>query len=121
MNISNWFEIPVADLARAKAFYEHAFGVTMTNMEMGPSQMEMFPHDQGAAGAAGTLLHSEGYTPSHDGSMVYLSVEDIEATLGRIGEKGGKTLVPKMDIGQHGFIAHFEDTEGNRVGLHSSS
>jgi predicted enzyme related to lactoylglutathione lyase len=52
--------------------------------------------------------------------MVYFSVDDIEGTLGKIGSKGGKTLVPKMGIGEHGFIAHFEDTEGNRLGLHST-
>ena len=26
---------------------------------------------------------------------------------------------PKMDIGEYGFIGHFIDTEGNRLGLHS--
>jgi predicted enzyme related to lactoylglutathione lyase len=26
-----------------------------------------------------------------------------------------------MAIGEYGFIAHFEDTEGNRVALHSMS
>ena len=36
--------------------------------------------------------------------------------LGKIGEAGGKTLMPRTSIGQHGFIAHFEDSEGNRVG-----
>jgi predicted enzyme related to lactoylglutathione lyase len=119
MKISNWFEIPAADLARAEAFYEGVLGVTLSNMEMGPSKMEMFPFEQGAAGAGGTLISAEGYTPSHNGTMVYFSVTDIEVTLGKIGEQGGKTLVPKMSIGEHGFVAHFEDTEGNRVGLHS--
>ncbi len=28
--------------------------------------------------------------------------------------------MPRMGIGEHGFIAHFEDTEGNRVALHES-
>jgi predicted enzyme related to lactoylglutathione lyase len=32
---------------------------------------------------------------------------------------GGKIIIPKMAIGEYGFIGHFEDTEGNRIGLHS--
>jgi hypothetical protein len=119
MNVVNWFEIPAKDLARAKAFYETVFGVSLSPMDMGPSQMQMFPMEQGAGGSAGALITSEGYTPSHQGTMVYFSVEDIEATLGKAGARGGKTLVPKMSIGEFGFIAHLEDTEGNRLGIHS--
>ena len=29
--------------------------------------------------------------------------------------------MPKTDIGEHGFVAMFVDTEGNKVGLHSMS
>jgi predicted enzyme related to lactoylglutathione lyase len=28
--------------------------------------------------------------------------------------------MPRMSIGAHGFIAHFEDTEGNRVAVHEA-
>ena len=73
--------------------------------------------DMEAKGAAGTLIKGEGYTPSHDGSLVYLHVDAIDPTLALINGNGGKTLMPRTDIGQHGFIAHFEDTEGNRVAL----
>jgi predicted enzyme related to lactoylglutathione lyase len=48
-------------------------------------------------------------------------VEDINGKLVKINAKGGKTLLPKMAIGEYGFIAHFEDSEGNRVALHSVS
>lgn len=119
MNIVNWFEIPAKDLARAKSFYEHVFGVSLTHMDMGPSSMEMFPMEQGAQGSGGALIVTEGYTPSHAGSMVYFSVEDIDGTLKKAEGKGGKTLVPKMSIGEFGFIGHMEDSEGNRVGVHS--
>jgi predicted enzyme related to lactoylglutathione lyase len=50
---------------------------------------------------------------------VYFSVEDIPETLRRINANGGKTLMPKTAIGQYGFIAQYEDTEGNRLALHS--
>ncbi len=44
---------------------------------------------------------------------------DIEATLAKVAAGGGRTPVPKTDIGQYGFFAIFADTEGNRVGLHT--
>lgn len=80
--------------------------------------MGWFPMEMGAAGAAGTLIQGEGYKPSHDGSLVYLHVDAIDPTLEAINTAGGKTLVPRTSIGEHGFIAHFEDTEGNRVAIH---
>lgn len=117
-NPVNWFEIPANDLERAKAFYEAVLGVRLELNQMGPMQMAWFPMAQGGPGAAGTLAKMEGYTPSHEGTMVYFSVEDIDTTLGLAEQHGGKTLVPKMPIGEHGHIAHFEDSEGNRLGLH---
>ena len=118
-NPVNWFEIPVQDLNRAKAFYEHVLGVSLEVTNMEGSEMAWFPMTPGAAGAGGTLIKSEGYEPSHAGSLVYFGVADIEASLKRANEKGGRTLLPKLNIGEHGFVAHFQDTEGNRVALHS--
>ena len=118
-NHVRWFEIPVRTMSRAIGFYQKVFGVTMQPMSMGGGEMALFPMDPSGAGTAGSLVADEGYTPSHAGTVVYFEVEDIEATLARIGQQGGKTLLPKMGIGEFGFIAHFEDTEGNRVALHS--
>lgn len=119
-NPVNWFEIPVTDMSRAKKFYETVLSVELTDSEMGPNKMGWFPMEMGAAGSAGTLIQGDGYTPSHDGSLVYINVDSIDPTLEAINGNGGKTLVPRMSIGQHGFIAHFEDTEGNRVALHEA-
>jgi len=118
-NAINWFEIPVNDLDRAKDFYEKVFDISMTINNMGPLQMAWFPSEQDGPGAAGTLIKAESYVPSHSGTLVYLQVDDIEKTLGKINNNGGKTLNPKMSIGEYGFVAHFEDCEGNRVALHS--
>ena len=119
-NPVNWFEIPVNDMGRAKTFYESAFGAPLSENEMGPYKMAWFPMEMGTAGAAGTLMQGDGYTPSHDGSLVYIGVPQIDAALTKIDEAGGKTLLPRTSIGEHGFIAHFEDCEGNRVALHEA-
>ena len=120
MNPVNWFEIPATDLNRAKAFYEYVLGLELSVQEMGPLKMAWFPMLQGAMGSTGSLVQADGYEPSHKGSMVYFTVPSIEQALERAQEKGGKLLFPKKSIGEYGFVAHFEDSEGNRVALHSS-
>ena len=119
-NPVGWFEIPVSDLKRAKKFYEKAFGYKLKLEKMGPVDMAWFPMHMGAAGAAGSLVKLDGYfTPSNEGSLVYFGVEAVDASLKKIEKAGGKTLMPKTPIGEHGFIAHFEDSEGNRVAIHA--
>jgi uncharacterized protein len=102
-NPVNWFEIPVTDMDRAKQFYESVFGYEININKMGDIEMGWFPFDHEAPGATGTLIKNENYIPSHQGSLVYFSVPEIDEI---------------MPIGEHGFCGIFEDTEGNRVALH---
>jgi hypothetical protein len=118
-NPVNWFEIPVLDIDRARKFYEKVFDYQLTPEKMGEYTMAFFPMAEGVSGAAGTLIKGETYAPSHGGTVVYFSVDDIEEVLRRINGNGGTTILPKKSIGEYGFIAHFEDTEGNRLALHS--
>jgi predicted enzyme related to lactoylglutathione lyase len=118
-NPVNWFEIPVQDLDRAKSFYEYVFQLKMDLNEMGESKMAWFPMMEGT-GASGTLIKVKDVNPSHDGTLIYFSVDDINEILKRITDKGGKILTPKTSIGEYGFTAIFEDSEGNKIALHSN-
>ncbi|MDX1585914.1 MAG: VOC family protein [Balneolaceae bacterium] len=119
-NPVNWFELPAADITRAKKFYEHVLGIEIALQDFGGLQMGWFPSKDHAQGASGSLVQNDNYIPSHEGSMVYFSVDDIEKTLADIEKQGGKIINSKTSIGEFGFVGHFEDSEGNRVGLHSS-
>ncbi|WP_370087955.1 VOC family protein [Ekhidna sp.] len=119
---ANWFELPVNDMNRAKKFYESIFKIKMAdNMEMGTSVMSFFPFVTDQDGATGTLMKQESYVPSHQGTLVYFSVPEINDVLPLISSSGGKVLNEKTAIGEHGFVAHFEDSEGNRVALHQNA
>jgi predicted enzyme related to lactoylglutathione lyase len=120
MNPVDWFEIPVTDINRAKKFYEDVFGLQIFLNQMGPLEMGFFSMENDVYGAAGSLVKAEGYVPSHTGTLVYFGVPDIETVLELIRKNGGKILLPRTSIGEYGFIAHFEDSEGNRVALHSN-
>jgi len=121
-NPVGWFEIPVTDLARAKAFYEAVFGFDdLPVHEMGPLTMAWFPWKQDAIGSPGALCHGEWYQPSEAGTLVYFTAPDIDGCLARAEENGGKVIQPKKSIGEYGFVGFMEDCEGNRIGLHSRS
>lgn len=118
-NVVVWFDIPVKDLKRAMAFYSKVLGIKMEPpMEMGPDKMAFFPYERGEV--SGMLIESKDHTPSTKGTLVYLNGgEDLSVPLKRINAAGGKVVKDKMSIGQYGFMATFEDTEGNLVALHS--
>ncbi len=115
----SWFEIPTTNFARAKSFYEAVLGHPIETMSMGPSTMGFLSSDQEAIG--GAIVHGDGAAPSQSGTVVYLNGgDDLAVMLSRVQPAGGKIAVPKTDIGSgFGFFAHFIDTEGNKVGLHS--
>jgi uncharacterized protein len=117
-NVVSWFEIPTTNFARAKAFYGAVLGRTIEPMVMGPITMGFLSSDPNGVG--GAIVHGEG-TPSQLGTIVYLSGgDDLAPMLARVERAGGSIAVPKTEIGNDfGFFAHFVDTEGNKVGLHS--
>lgn len=118
-NALNWFEIPVTNFARAQAFYAKVLGISIEPMVMGPITMGMLSSDPNAVG--GAIVYGDGGSPSATGTLVYLNGgEDLSPMLARAVDAGGTVVVPKTEIGNDfGFFAHFMDTEGNKVGLHS--
>lgn len=119
-NALNWFEIPAIDINRSKDFYQKIFNIDMPATEMHNSLMAFFPGDSGSGKATGALVQSEMHKPSKEGSIIYLNANpNLDPVLEKVEKAGGKISVPKMDIGEHGFIAFIEDTEGNKVGIHS--
>lgn len=118
-NAINWFEIPVTDFARAKKFYETILAAEIMEMPFPNSKYGMLPSDM-QNGVGGGLAQGEGFEPSDKGTVVYLNGgDDLSLPLSRVEQAGGKIILPKTSIGANGFMAHFIDTEGNRVAFHS--
>ncbi len=120
-NMVGWFEIPVTNMDRAKAFYEKVFNIKISVHDLGGLQMGWFPNRPGKKGATGSLVQHEMYTPSAtDGPLLYFTCPDLAIELGRVNAAEGEILRPKTEIGGgHGFMALVKDTEGNRIALHS--
>ena len=111
------FEIPVADMDRAVAFYEAVFAVKLDRQNVDGYDMAFFPRADGGAGASGALAKGDVYRPTRDGTILYFDVADIDAVLARASARGGTVLYPKKDIGEAGFVAEIGDSEGNRIAL----
>lgn len=123
VNIINWFEVSVADMTRAKKFYETVFGIQMHEMEMMGMQMAFFPSEPMNGKVSGALVQGSMHKPSMEGVKVYFNGNpDLADALGRVEGAGGKITMPKTEIGgNNGFMAFIIDTEGNSVGLHSNN
>jgi len=122
-NMVGWFEIPVLDMKRAKAFYEIVFNVKIHVEQFGDTLMGWFPFpkDPEAKGAGGSLVQNPVlFKPSADGTLVYFSSLEINDELSRLENAGGVLLQEKTLISEEiGYMAMFLDTEGNRIALHS--
>ena len=118
-NAVGWFEIPVLDLERARTFYERTLGVQLTPHTMCDYEMLMFPAEKGKPGAGGTLSKGPQSVPCDKGTIIYFNVTNIEAVLERAKQYGGKVIMEKTGIGEHGYFAILEDPDGNHLGLHA--
>jgi predicted enzyme related to lactoylglutathione lyase len=120
-NPVNYFEIPVLDMTRAMRFYERVLLVDFESTEIDGHPMALFPYDSQGTGISGALAHGDSYRPGPQGVRIYFSVANIDETLRRAVEAGGKVLYPKTSIGEHGFVAEFEDSEGNCIAIRSAA
>jgi predicted enzyme related to lactoylglutathione lyase len=114
------FEIPFDEGDRARAFYQDAFGWTVTSMpEMdytvvttGPTTEQGMPAEPGYING-GMVKRPQG----SQGPVITIDVDDITVALAKIEQLGGHTVQPRQEVAQMGFAAYFTDSEGNLIGL----
>ena len=120
-NAVGWFEIYVQDMARAKAFYERVFEVTLQRLNSPAIEMWSFPSDMTSWGTGGALIHVPGMPSGGNSTLVYFNCDDCAVEEARVAEAGGRVQRAKMSIGEYGFVTLAVDPEGNMFGLHSLS
>jgi len=118
-NPVGWFEIYVQDMARAKRFYETVLGLALDRLEVDALEMWAFPMAMDAGGVSGSLVRAAGIPSGGNSTLVYFSCADCAVEAGRVAAAGGTLVREKFSIGQYGFVALAQDTEGNMIGLHS--
>lgn len=118
-SVVRWFEIPVLNMRRAVAFYDHVCSVQLEVTDSGEHAMAFFPHEADEIG--GALVAGPGCTPSDTGALIYLNAgEDLDAALTRVEEAGGRVVLGRTALGDAGYFALFLDTEGNKLAFHTT-
>ena len=114
------FEIPFDDGDRARSFYADVFGWTTQEMpEMqytmavtGPTGDDGMPSEPGFIN--GGMFQRED---TLNVPMLTINVDSIEEALGKVAASGGTKVQDKQPVGEMGFAAYINDSEGNLVGL----
>jgi predicted enzyme related to lactoylglutathione lyase len=117
----NWFQIPSTDFDRAVRFYETIFDSKLRFERIGELPMGIFNAENGES--IGCVVHGPQFVPSQSGPVLYLdATPSIDTVVARIGKAGGRVLIEKTELPNNiGFVAHFIDTEGNRLALHAQA
>ena len=108
-----WFEIPVTDMERARAFYGAVLQNELSLNEDGPNPMAMFAaKDRGSV--AGHVYPGK---PAAAGTTIHLAIAaPIEAAMERVTGNGGQVVSPVIEI-PAGRFAYCLDPDGNSFGL----
>ncbi|MEI6320399.1 MAG: VOC family protein [Pseudomonadota bacterium] len=107
----SWSELTTTDPDAAAGFYAELFGWTVKAPD--PAMGGYRVVNIGDAGVAGIMAPPPGAPPMppHWGS--YVTVKQIDETVGKVLGLGGKVLVPVMDVPNVGRMAVIQDPQGS--------
>ena len=118
------FEIPVDDIARARKFYEGAFGWGTMDFPMPGMQyvgLHTGPVDEKNMGKEPGFINGGMFQRNPKfplkGPTVAITVENIDAAINKVKVAGGTVMMEKMEIADMGLYAYIKDTEGNIIGI----
>ena len=102
----------VTDLERARAFYEGVLGLRPTLLKEGMPWVEY------AVGPATLGIGvSEKWKPSRDGASIALEVEDFEATIAELKQKGVEFEMGPLETPVC-HMAVLRDPDGSKICIH---
>ena len=106
----SWSELTTTDPKAAAAFYGAMFGWTFKDMgaEMGGYHVVSVGDTQ----IAGIMSPPPGTPPMPPNWGSYVTVSDVEATVKRCAELGGKVCMAPMDVPTVGRMAVIQDPQG---------
>ena len=110
-------DIPANDPAASSKFYADLFSWNI-QFDQG-FDYHMFQAENGPGGGFVKVGENPPYKAGE--VLIYVSTDDIDATLAKAESLGGKTVVPKSEIPHVGWFAFFTDPTGNRIGLYTDS
>jgi predicted enzyme related to lactoylglutathione lyase len=111
-----WAEIPVSDMARAKAFYAAVVANDLADQNPGPNPISVFAAKMPQA-VSGHIYPGKPAAPG-TGPTIHLGVEALEPAMERVSANGGQVVSPVIEI-PAGRFAYCLDPDGNSFGVFS--
>ncbi len=105
-----YIEIPATDVAKSSAFYEAVFGWNIRRRGDGN-----LAFDDGVGEVSGTWVTGRPASEK-PGLMVYIMVNDAEATIEKVRANGGEIVQP-IGADAPEITARFRDPGGNVLGI----
>ncbi|GAB4529916.1 MAG: VOC family protein [Anaerolineae bacterium] len=112
-----WVEIPVMEMDRAARFYEALFGVKLEISKDEVRQTATIFNSEGT-GVGLSLTQNDTFPPSASGPLPYFMVDDLEASLKKVEEAGGRVIMARSEMSPDNYYATFADTEGNTLAFY---
>jgi predicted enzyme related to lactoylglutathione lyase len=109
----SWNELASPDLDASPGFYRDLFGWEVESFEGGP--MRYLTIKNGDTGNGG-MRETQPQEPPH--WLVYFAVDDIDASMSKVGELGGSTIAGPFDMST-GKIGIVQDPQGAVFALYS--
>jgi predicted enzyme related to lactoylglutathione lyase len=108
-------ELSANDREAAGKFYQDLFGWQVQHIP----EMHYSTFVTGEGPAGGFSQVADGMATAGQ-TTVYVGTDDIDASLAKAEQLGGKILMPKMEIPNTGWMGLFQDPTGNIVGLYTA-
>lgn len=106
-----YIELPATDINRSSSFYKEAFGWNIRHRGDGATAFD----DTVGEVSGAWVLNRKPMTEV--GLLFYIMVDDIEATIKKVTDNGGKIIQP-VGVDAPEVTARFTDPAGNIIGLY---
>ena len=110
-----WNELGTTDVEAAKKFYTELFGWKLKEGHVAPMIYNEIMVNGEAVGGIFQMGPEFGGAPSH--WMPYVAVDDVDASVKRVEELGGKVCVPPTDIPNVGRFSVINDPTGATLSI----
>ncbi len=114
MNTIGHLEIPANNIEKIKEFYANIFDWEFNFDEEMNYMMFTIKDNDGNVTSGGGIPKKQN---EHHSITNYINVEDIETSVEKIEELGGKIISPKTAVPGMGWFLHFKDPEGNGMAI----
>ena len=108
------FEIPAADMPAALEFYRSLFGWKIVPVP-GMEEQYFVIQTTDRPDSLGGGIHAR--ESKREGVTLYVMVESVDESAGKVEELGGTVLAQKSAIESVGWVATVQDPQGNVIGL----